>query len=954
MSSSSSSSSRISTLVENESLLLKTIKHIYNEYEYREISLENIQIFTEKFYQIWMRPQIISNIINRNKEGYLVIEYLEQLLLNDKMNDNFFILIINTLVKNENFYYSFLNDHKRFKQLFNLSIRKPVYLMRYIELLYYYCPLNFISNIGLEFYRFVVDTYFIKYLHQISYDIDWLAAFSTLLYQFYENTTKNFLSKEFIFTNQKDSIDYSIYVINTLLHHHLNVKSSKDFIYDLKLINIIIKTITVVWKQNPSTENSTHENQDRITPIQFRSIEYLFDIMSTDKSSDKDLIMNFNKTKIKFSSAILSLFPHIQLNTADIILKTMFTDGHLNGERLSIMIKYLIEFIDAPIQLIQHIPYETWITGLCTALVKFNQHEYLRKLIDETILFLINHLFYYETYDNAIKILFWFVRYDKRIETFQYIINYLSNLFQQLNINNNDDLKMKIIELCHMGIAIHPEYDISNEIILKEIFYKFPQPDLNILLNHKNIHIKYHSIIFNNENKIKNRVGIINLGNTCYVNSILQALYQCDLFRKYILEYHFNQQTILSELQIIFAQLNLSKRPYINAVNLVQIARPTWFTINEQQDCAEFLGYLLDTIKDEEKKSLSNEIERLFTIRTCQINRCQRCSIESYRQETSNYLFLPIPILDNQYDNLNNNNNNNNQSTIPISIMKNGLKFYAASNRNSTSDDDQIKSIATSLVQSNTINRFSLPNLSSNTSIRSHSPPSSYINITNNIIHNSSNLQFVFDCYFQKEELKDDNQYRCEHCRSLQNAERYIILQTAPEYLILSLNRFEYDKKTNTFRKIFTKINYPKILNVNINPLENLRNNSILIKYCLILIIVHTGYTLHGGHYYVYAREIKQPLLSKINNHEQEDYFSNDEWFLLNDDLVQISSYEAMIENCAQYTSATPYILFYKRIDKQRIEEMEQTKQIHIHESLIEQIHEDNIIYEQELEKQST
>ncbi|CAF3473889.1 unnamed protein product, partial [Rotaria sp. Silwood2] len=106
---------------------------------------------------------------------------------------------------------------------------------------------------------FVVDTYFIKYLRKIPYDIDWLAAFSTLLYQFYENTTKNLLSTEFIFTNQKDAIDYSIYVIDTLLHHHLKIKLTKDLIYDLKLINIIIKTITIVWKQNPSTENSTQE-----------------------------------------------------------------------------------------------------------------------------------------------------------------------------------------------------------------------------------------------------------------------------------------------------------------------------------------------------------------------------------------------------------------------------------------------------------------------------------------------------------------------------------------------------------------------------------------------------------------------------------------------------------------------------------------------------------------------
>ncbi|CAF3230153.1 unnamed protein product [Rotaria socialis] len=911
-------SSHISTFGESESLFLTAIKRFSNEYEYREIPLEQMQMLNEKFYQLWMRPPQLD----RNNDGYLAVEYLEKLLFDDKINDHFFILIINLLAKNQNFYHTLLNDHQRFKQLFNLSIRKPVYLTRYIELLYYYCPLNLIATVGLEFYRFVINTYFVKYLHHPPYDIDWLAAFSILLYQFYENTTKNLTSSEFIFTNQKDAINYSLHVIDTFLHHQLKIKPNKDLIYDLKLISIIIKTINIVWKQDPSTDKSSDDNQDGITHIQLRSIEYLFNEMSNAKSPDKKML----------SSTILALFSLIQLDAADITLKAMFFDDRLNGERLSIIIKCLIELIDAPLPLIQSMPYETWVTGLCSAFTTFKQHDYLIKVIDETTAFLIGHLFYSETYDNAIQILFWFVRYDKRMQTFRIILNRLPNLLEQLSTNNNDDLKTKIIELCHMGVAIHPEYDLSNEIILKQIFHSLPQPDLNILLNHKTIHERFHSMTIATDNKIKNRVGIINLGNTCYVNSVLQALYQCDLFRKYILEHCFEQQTVLRELQISFAQLNLSKRPYISAANLVQIARPSWFAINEQQDCAEFLGYLLDTIKDEEKKSPPpSEIEQLFTIRTCQINRCQRCSIESYREETSNYLFLPIPTFDTQNEHL-----NYNQSAIPVSVIKNGLKFYAASNTNSASED-QARSIAASLVQSNLISRSSpLP--------------------TTNVIspkENLSNLQYVFDYYFQKEELKDDNQYRCEHCRSLQNAERYTILQTAPEYLILSLNRFEYDKKTNIFRKVFTKINYPKVLNVPINRSPKSRNHSISIKYCLVLIIVHTGYTLHGGHYYVYAREIK-PLLSKVNNHDQEDYFSNDEWFLLNDDQVQMSSYEAMIENCAQYTSATPYILVYKRIDKQRLEEMDKIKHVHVHESLTQQIHADNMTYACESEKQST
>ena len=300
-------------------------------------------------------------------------------------------------------------------------------------------------------------------------------------------------------------------------------------------------------------------SQEGITSVPARSIEYLFTTISVQIDNSKPTV----------NSAILSLFQHIHLDLADTTLKAMFSDGRLNGERLSNMIRRLIGLIDAPLPLLQHMSYETWITGLCNALVTFHQHEYLRNIIDETTPFFIDHLFNTQTSDNAFQILFWFVLYDKRLQTFRLLLDRLPKLFEQFQIDPNDDLKTRMIELCHMGVAIHPDYDISNEIILKQIIHSLPQPDLNILANHRTIHARFHSIISENEKKIKTRLGIINLGNTCYVSSVLQALYQCDLFRKYILERQFNEQIVLKELQLIFAQLYLSKRPYVNAINLV-------------------------------------------------------------------------------------------------------------------------------------------------------------------------------------------------------------------------------------------------------------------------------------------------------------------------------------------------------------------------------------------------
>ena len=636
----SSSSSR----KENDSFFFHTIQQIYLE--------QRNEYSPDQLYQIWIRSQTLSSI---NHQGYAVVNYLEDFIVNQQLSEEFFCLIIKTLAKNEQFYQSILNDRKRFERLFGMVSTKSVYLLRYVRILYGVCPKSLLNNVGLDFYRFVME----NYLKEKSKNLESLAIFSSLIYQFHENN-----NKIAIFIDQKQAIDYSMDVIDTLLQHDLNVT----------MVEMITKTIAIVWEQ---TSIEVHSS------VPMRSIEYLFHSISTDQS------------RSTLTPAIIPLFAHIQLDLADTTLKSMFSDGRLTGERLFHMIRCLIGLIDGPTELLQAMSYDTWITGLCNALVTFHQHEYLRNLIDQSISFFLDRLFRDPTFDNAFQILFWFILYDKRLEPLQMLIDRLPKLFEQFQLHRHEDRKTRMIELCQMGMAIHPDYQISNGIVFKEILHTLPQPDLNILANHRATHARFHSIGSETRTKIKHRLGMINLGNTCYVNSVVQALYQCDLFRKYILENQFHEQMVLKELQMIFAQLYLSKRSFVNAINLMKIARPAWFTMNEQQDCAEFLGYLLDTIKDEEKKTncnpSSNEIERFFTIRTCQINRCQACSIESYREEMSNYLFLPIPTVD--------------------------------------------------------------PS--------SGSSPPSY----DSLINQSLNLQFVFDCYFQKEDLKDDNQYRCEHCR---------------------------------------------------------------------------------------------------------------------------------------------------------------------------------------------
>ncbi|KAL1516679.1 hypothetical protein ABEB36_000560 [Hypothenemus hampei] len=148
-------------------------------------------------------------------------------------------------------------------------------------------------------------------------------------------------------------------------------------------------------------------------------------------------------------------------------------------------------------------------------------------------------------------------------------------------------------------------------------------------------------------NESSSYVGLVNQAMTCYLNSLLQALYMTPEFRNALYNWEFDGKneaiSIPYQLQKLFLNLQTSTKSAVETTDLTTSfgwqGSDAWHQHDIQELCRVMFDALERTFKDTKQANLIND---LYEGKMLDYVKCLECGTEKSREDT--FLDIPLPV----------------------------------------------------------------------------------------------------------------------------------------------------------------------------------------------------------------------------------------------------------------------------------------------------------------------